>query len=105
MYHLAIHRTLLQSHKQMLPVSFWPVRWIHGPVWWVCGARRILLVKILSHTAWGSPRILVLVLCITALALVSLLHPCQHIIIVRHECRNANLILHFAAIWSFSRKR
>jgi hypothetical protein len=77
-YHSVIHSTLLQTCKQTLPVSFWPIRWVHGPVWWVCGARRVLLIEILAHTTWGSPGILILVLCVTSLALVALLHPCQH---------------------------
>lgn len=77
-YNSVIHITLFRTRTQTSPVSFWPIRWIHGPVWWVCGARRVLLIEILTHTSWGSPGILILVLCITSLALVSLLHPCQH---------------------------
>jgi hypothetical protein len=61
-----------------LPLSFRPIWWVHGPVWWICGARRILLVELLSYTSRGSPRILVLVLSVTSLALVTLLHTCQH---------------------------
>jgi len=72
------HTQYFATHEQTLPVSFWPIRWIHGPVWWVCVARRVLLIEILTHTTWGSPGILLLVLCVTSLALVALLHPCQH---------------------------
>lgn len=93
-----------------LPLSFWPIWWVHGPVWWICGAWRILLVELLSYIPWSSPCILVLVLSVTCLALVTLLHTCQH----HHHHQKSRATWAracqtetscFAAVWSFSGKR
>ena len=59
------------------PFAFRSIRWVHGPVWRIGGTWRVLLIELLSHCAWSSSGVLVLVLGVASLSLISLLHPCS----------------------------